>query len=512
MSAVLPLATDVLPLAAEMLVIVLRNFHIVLIGVLVGMFVGILPGMGGAVALALIIPFTFDMSSHEAFILLGSSMGATAMAGSMTAILVNTPGSGSNAATLLDGYPMARQGQAKDALGASALSSAAGAFVGLVAFLLMIPILREFALFFGSVEIFWLALFGIAIIPAATQGSLIKGLIAGGLGLMFAFHGFSVVTGGFRFEYIRVVTDSVQIIPAIIGLFAIAEMLNLASRGESIAETDADEENVEVTGSLRNGMLEVVRNKWLFARSAVIGFVVGAIPGAGGTVANFVAYVQAAQTRAPGDIEFGEGNIQGVIASESSNDSKDGGQLIPTFALGIPGGSSTAILLGAFIFHGFQPGPQFINEQLDIVLLVMLALLASNILTSIIALLIADFVSKIVALDIYYLFPTIIAFALYGSFITRNDFGDVIMAVIFGLIGFGMILGEVTRIPVVLALVLADIIEENLHRGLALGDNLWYFVDSTLSKILVAIVVLSMLQPLIQAGISAIRERAVGRS
>lgn len=485
---------SLIPAIVEALGILVQNFHLVLIGTLVGMALGVVPGMGGSVTLALLIPFTIGMDPQEAFILYGSAWGSTTFAGSITAILVNTPGTASNAATLLDGFPLTRAGRAREAIGAAAASSATGAIMALAVFLITIPILREFALLFGSVEMLLLAIMGITVIPAAVRGSLIKGVIGGGLGFIFAFHGYSILGGSFRWPYVDELTGSAEItmIPLIIGVFAVSEMLMLGFEQSGIVDSEAG----EVKGSLMKGITAPLRNKLLWFQSSFIGLIVGAIPGVGGSVASLLSYSFGAQNFDRNN-DWGEGNIQGVIASEAANDAKDGGQLIPTFGLGIPGSGSAAVLLGAFLVHGFVPGPHFIREALNIVLLVLFALLASNILTSVIGILTAGILVKVTKIDLSYLFPTIIAFALFAAFVTRSSWADVVLTFVFGIIGFIFMLYNTTRVALVIAFVLAPLFEENLARTLQLGEMPGILFTSWVSTVLVLIILIALFQPVL---------------
>lgn len=497
-------AMETLSVLVDVLPILVANLHFVLLGVFVGMSLGTLPGMGGSVTLAILIPISLGLPPESAFILYGAALGSTTFSGAITAILLNTPGTASNVATLLDGYPLARQGRGKEAIGAAATASATGAFIGLFIFLLLVPVIRQFALLFGSVELFWLAVFGIAIIPAVTKGGLTKGLIAGVFGVVLALHGFNIVTGEFRFEYIRFIVEdgNIGVVPVVVGLFAVGEMLSLATRNES--QIGGDEEG-EAGGDLLKGIREPFKHKLLVFQSAIIGTIIGAVPGAGGPLSSLLAYSQGSNLS---DEEFGAGNIEGVIASEAANDAKDGGQLIPVFGLGIPGSPSTAVLLGAFLVHGLTPGPQFISEFLPIVLLVFLSLLLSNVLTSIIGIATSRWIVLVTKVDVAYLFPGILSFTLFAAFLARNNFGDVLLAGLFGIVGFVFILLEVSRVPVMLALVLTNLLEQTFHRVLVLGGGQWTgFVSSPISIALVLIILFILLRP----QLSLIRRLTSGR-
>lgn len=479
------------------------NFVLIVLGTLLGMLMGLIPGLGGTIALALLIPLTFEMDPLTAFMLLAAAKGGSNFGGSITAILINTPGSSPNAATLLDGYPMARDGRAGEALGASAMASASGAVLGIIVLALSIPVMMVIILAFGPPEIFWLGVWGLTVIAMVVKGNVRTGLIAAAFGLLFAMHGVNTITAGIRWDYgFRTLADGFKLIPSLIGLFAIAEMINLVSEGETIADEDA----AEVTGGQWVGVKDVIKHKSIFLRSALIGVTIGAIPGVGGAAANYIAYFQAVQTSRDSD-NYGKGDVRGVIASEASNDAKDGGAFLPTLGLGVPGSASMAILLGAFLLHGMSPGPLLFENNLDIVTVIIVSLLISNILTSAIGLLTAEHLTKVTRIDIRIIAPLVIGIAFFGSYAINNNIFDIFLTLFFGILGFFMIKANMSRVPMILGMVLGPIVEENFFRSLQLsGGDFGVFVRSPLAIVLLALVVVSLLLPYIRA---AIRRRGV---
>ena len=454
---------------------------LLVVGASLGLVMGALPGLGGPVALTLLIPVTFGLDLNAAVLLLAATLGGVAFGGSVTAILLNTPGDAPNAATVLDGYPMARAGRAVEAITASAIASGAGAIVGVALLVVTIPVVREFTLLFFSVDIFWLAVVGLLTVAVVSRGGLLANLIAGGLGLMLAFHGFNPVTGTARFTWgVTALRDGVGLVPLLIGLFAVAEMLRLAGDGGSVAEgeqggavdTDESRDNSEAEGrrlGRRAGLSAVLGNRRLFGQSAVIGWLVGVIPGAGGTVANFVSYLGAqATTKAS---SFGDGDIRGVIASEAANDAKDGGSMVPTLGLGIPGSASTAVLLGALVVNGVVPGPQLFEENLQLVFVVAFGLLGANLVTSAVGLVLARRVAALTKVSVRTLIPVVLSIALTGAYVGRGSFVDVWLAVLLGVVGFYMLRVGISRVPVVIAFVLGPLAEQNFHRTLQIADE-----------------------------------------
>ena len=459
-------------------------------GTLLGITVGSIPGLGGPVALSLLIPITFEMDAQFAFIILAATLGGVNMGGSITAILLNTPGTAPNAATTFDGFPMAQQGRGAEAIAASAISSGAGALVGIALFAALLPVLTPLALAFWSPEYFWLALVGIATIAVASRGSVLDDLIAGGLGILLTFHGVSTVTGGVRYtagtQYLQ---SGVPLVPAIIGLFAVAQMIELFLTQSTVAGGESP------AGKRMDGIRATMTHWRVLAVSSIVGWVVGIVPGVGGTVANFVAYLQAKE-RSSEPERFGEGEVAGVIASEAANDAKDGGSLAPTLALGIPGSASTAVLLSAFLLHGLTPGPLLIAENLEVVFVVLLALVSSNLLTSGIGLFGSGAFVQVTRVPATVLVPAVLSLAVVGAFAVRGRFGDVSLMAGFGLLGFVMWRLEISRVALIIGLVLGGLVEENFQRTLQLaGGDYGVFLSRPLSLALVVTLLLVLAIP-----------------
>lgn len=464
------------------------------LGTLLGMFFGALPGVGGSVALALLIPLTLGMEPAQAIALLGSALGGVTFGGSVTAILLNTPGTANNAATLLDGYPMAKQGRGGEAIGASAAASALGAIFGLVLFMLLIPSMRAIVLAFGPPEIFMVAVLGLTIIATVSKGTMVTGLLAGLVGLSLSYIGFTQSQAQPRFGFNQVyLWDGISLVPALIGMFAIAEMINLTISAKKVS-------NVEVlaTSGAWRGVVDTIKRPVLVVRSALIGFAVGVVPGVGGTVGSFVAYSVAQQT-AKDASQFGKGDIRGLIASESANDSKDGGALMPTLALGIPGSPSTAVLLAGLILHGTFPGRQLLTEDLDIVFALSGALVLSNLLTSVIGVLSAKHLAKITLIDTGVLVPVILVITLLGSFGVRNNGGDVTLAIVFGAFGYLMLRFGYSRVPLIIGLILGGLVERSYNSSMQLsGGSFRIFVERPISLAFLVITIVALLVPIIR--------------
>jgi putative tricarboxylic transport membrane protein len=439
-------------------------------GMVMGLVFGAIPGLGGTTALALLLPLTYGMDSISALALSGGVMGAVPMGGSISAILLNTPGSAPNAATCLDGYPLAQQGKAGLAIGAAASANSIGGLIGTLSLLVVLPIARQLVLAFGPPEFFLLSMLGLIMVATSTRrGRMIRGLVAAGLGLMIAMVGYDQVNGGVRYTFgVQYLWDGVHLVPALIGLFAGAEMINLWVKGGAVAQMPA---NVRVTRTW-DGLLETFRQWPTVLRGSLIGTAVGAIPGVGGTVAAFLSYSMTAQVSKDPD-SFGKGNIQGVIAPEAAINAKDASALIPTLAFGIPGSAEMAVFLGILVLHGMQPGPLILtHNQVEIYGLVW-ALTASCIFASLIGLLLVRPLSRVTLLPSTTLVPIVLCVALIGSWAVDQTIENPILTVVFALLGYTMIRLDYPRLPIVISLVLGAGIERNFHQSLTMSDGTW---------------------------------------
>lgn len=468
----------------------------VFIGVALGLCFGVIPGLGGTTALALLIPVTYSMEPLDAMYLAGGVMGAVAFGGSITAILLNTPGTAPNAATTFDGYPMAQQGKAGMAIGASATASAMGGLIGLFTLLLFIPLAREIVLLFGPAEFLLLTVLGLTAIAVSARGKLLRGLIAGGLGLFLAFVGTDMITGEERYTLdFSYLWDGIPLVPTLTGMFAISQMIELALKGGSVASGDRDMAR-RIT-DLWGGVTAVFKHWTVLLRGSVIGTVIGAIPGLGGTVAAFIAYTSTVQaSRNPES--FGKGNIVGVIAPESANNAKDGGSLVPTIAFGIPGSAETALFLGILVLHGMDPGPTILLENQREIYGLIVALTLSAVSASVIGLLVARWLVLITFVNVHVLVPVVTAVSLTGVYVLEGKPGDVILTMVMGFVGYLMIRFDYPRLTLVIALVLGDTAERSYHMTQTISDNhMWSFMmGRPVSIILIASILLTFFLPM----------------
>ena len=463
------------------------------LGMLVGLFFGALPGLGGTTALALLIPLTYGLEPFTALALAGGVMGAVPMGGSISAILLNAPGTAPNAATCLDGYPLAKQGKAGLAIGAASSANALGGIFGTVSVLAILPIAKEFVLLFGPPEFFLLAVLGLVVVASTSRGKMLRALLTGAFGLMIAFIGYSDVTGAERFTLgSAYLWDGVHLVPALIGLFAVAEMINLSLKGGSVSD---DVKTVKIT-KMTAGLLETFRHLGTVLRGSIIGTVMGAIPGAGGVVASFLSYSMTVQASKDPE-SFGKGNIKGVIAPEAAINAKDCSALIPTLAFGIPSGAEMAVFLGLLILHGMQPGPLMLVEHQKEIYGLIWALTASCVLASFVGLLFVRPLAMLTLVDAKILVPIVLSIAMVGSFAIDLSIENTILTAVFGVLGYIMIRFDYPRLCLVVALVLGPTAERNFHQSMMMSDGSWsIFLHRTISAGLVTCIVLLVLYPI----------------
>jgi putative tricarboxylic transport membrane protein len=433
------------------------TFPLMLVGIAVGFAVGILPGIGGPVALALMLPFVFTMSPVEAFAFLLGMLSVTATTGDITSVLFGVPGESISAAVVLDGHPMAKNGEAGRALGAALMSSLVGAVIGAFMLALAIPIVRPLVLSFGSPEFFALALLGITFVAALSGTNKLKGIIMGGVGLVFAMVGLDPQSGIQRYTFGQLTLwDGVGLVPVTVGLFAIPEIVDLWMKQSSIAEKRAGQ-----IGGVWQGVKDTFIHWGITIRCSVLGTFVGIIPGLGGSAAQWVAYAHAVQS-APDKSRFGRGDVRGVLGPGAANNSKEGGNLIPTIAFGVPGSVSMAILLGAFLIQGLVPGPSMLTTNLALTFSFVWLIVISNIITVALCFLFLNQLVKITYIRSALLMPGLLLLVYLGSYADHNSLFDMGITLVFGTIGLLMVYLDWPRPPLILGLVLGTLIEKNL--------------------------------------------------
>lgn len=464
------------------------TFGLLLAGVAVGLYLGAVPGLGGMVGFSLLIPLTFGMDPVAAFALLIAMYAVTTTSDTLSSVLLGVPGTAAGAATVVDGYPLSQQGQAMRALGAAFTSSAIGGVLGAFALALSIPIVKPLILSFAPPEFFMLGVLGLIFVSALSGKAVLKGILAALLGVMITTIGYSTQGGITRYSFeINYLLDGLHIVPVVLGLFAIPEIVDLATKGSSIAGNRAD---VSHRGQMWQGIRDALAHRWLVLRASIIGIYLGMMPGVGGSIADWVAYGHAVQGAKDRE-RFGKGDIRGVIAPEAANNSVKGGDLLPTVAFGVPGSAGMSILLGAFLIHGLRPGPEMLTTNLKVTFSMVWTLVIANIVGAAALMLWSRQLAKITFVRGHLIVPGIVLFAFMGAWMSGSTLGDWITLLVFGVIGVALRRGGWPRPPVVLGFVLGPIMETNLDLSYqALG---WTWLGRPLVMAMIAILVVVLL-------------------
>jgi putative tricarboxylic transport membrane protein len=463
---------------------------VVFAGTLIGIIVGALPGISGSTTTALLLPFTITMGPVPAIAFLGSIYCAANFGGSITAILVNSPGDPSASATAFDGYPMAKRGEAGRALGMSAVASAIGGIFSVVVLIIAAPLLARVAYSFGPPEYFALAVFGLSMVAMTGGDSMLKNLIAGAFGVWLATIGQDLTTGVERYTFgIHSFTDGIEFIPVLIGLFALTELLEQAAQLKTRME-------VAKLGAVKLPSWDDVRKCskaiWL---SSAIGTFIGILPALGATTAAMIAY---AETRrwSKNKEQFGKGAIEGVAGPEAANNAAVGGAMVPTLALGIPGSTTTAIILAGLIVQGVRPGPHLFTEQPLLLYAVFSSMLLANLLYLVLGLIFAKAFARISLIPAPYLWPAVFVLSVIGAYAPNQSMAEVWVAIAFGFIGFFMRRYGFSPAPLVIGLVLGRMAEETLKQSLLIFDLSWGgFLGRPIALSLFGLTVLFLLGP-----------------
>ncbi len=434
-------------------------------GVLIGTLVGVLPGLGPAAAIALLLPATFKFTPVAATIMLAGIYYGAMYGGSTTSILVNIPGEAASVVTCLDGYQMARKGRAGPALGIAAFGSFIAGTIAVIALTFIGPLLANLALAFGPPEYFSLMIVGITVLTYLSGGSMMKALMMAGVGVMLSGVGMDTISGQYRFTFnMQSLLDGVGVVPVAMGLFGISEVLvNLE------VEMKRDILTTKVKNlfpSLRDWAVSI----WSIVRGGILGFFLGIIPGGGAVIASFASYaIEKKMSKHPE--EFGKGAIQGVAGPEAANNAGAGGSFIPLLTLGIPANPVMAILLGALMIHGLQPGPLLMENNPDLFWGTIVSMYIGNGMLLVLNLPLIPLWVKVLKVPYYLLYPLIVLFCMIGAYSLENDSSDVIMMLIFGILGYLMKKFRYDGAPMILALVLGQKLETSLRRSLIMSHG-----------------------------------------
>ena len=424
-------------------------------GVIIGMALGAIPGLGGVVGLAILMPFTFEMDKTAAIAMLVALTSVPTTTDTIPSVLFAVPGTVGSQATILDGHPMARKGEAGRAFGAAYFTSMLGGIIGAICLGLLIPVLKPIVLLFAGPELFALGVMGISMVAILSGSVPIKGIVAGGVGLMLSMIGTDKQEGLLRwtFESIYLI-DGLNLIVISLGLFALPELADMVIEGKNISSVPKT-----AMKGVGVGIRDVFTHWWLMLRCSLLGTWIGIIPGLGSAVVDWIAYGHARQTCKGAAETFGKGDVRGVIAPESANNAKQGGALVPTLAFGVPGSASMALLIGAFMIHGIQPGPEMLTKHLGMTYSIVWSTAIANIMATVIALMFTNQLAKLCAVRIKILAPLVMVVVFLAAFQASASMYDLVTLLATGLVGWIMKRCGWPRPPMLLGFLLGSLLE-----------------------------------------------------
>ncbi|MFB4159936.1 tripartite tricarboxylate transporter permease [Geomicrobium sp. JSM 1781026] len=464
-------------------------------GVLLGVIIGSLPGLTATMGVALFLPVTFGMEAIPGLLLLVGIYFGSIYGGSIAAILLNTPGTPAAAATAMDGYAMTKKGDARTALNVAVIASGFGSIISVLMLIFLSPQLANIALSFSAPEMFGLALFGLSIISSIAGSSLVKGLIAGVVGLLIATIGMDPMTSYPRYTFDQpVLLEGFDFIPIMIGLFAVSEAFIMAD--DYFKEKGGP---LKVTAKLLKTNWRIMPRLFpTMTKSSILGSLIGIIPGAGADVAAFVSYNEAQRFAKKEDKElFGKGNPKGIAAAESGNQGVTGGAMVPLLTLGIPGDAVAAVMLGAFVVQGIQPGPQIFQTSGELIYILFAGMLVAAVVMVIIGLLGIRLFTKVLLVPKTLMITIILVLSTVGAFAINNNIFDVYVVLGAGIIGFFMKKHGFPASPIVLALILGPMAESEFRRALTMSEgSMMIFATRPIAATLIVLAILSLFTPL----------------
>ncbi|MEW6674016.1 MAG: tripartite tricarboxylate transporter permease [Thermodesulfobacteriota bacterium] len=464
-------------------------WYYIVAGTVIGLVFGSIPGLSSIVAMSLLLPFVFLMKPEAAFPLFLAICMNSSTGGSICAVLLNVPGTSTNVATLIDGFPMTQKGEGARALGAALTASGMGGLISIVFALIMFPVVMPLVFSLRSADMVFLILMGISCVAVLSKGSMLKGLISGGVGLILAFVGLQAVTGVPRFNFgSTYLIEGIPRMPLFLGLFALPEMIAVVAEGGKLVRRS--EVVLSVRGVLE-GVKDVFRHWGLWLQSSFIGYIIGVIPGVGGATAIFVAYGYAKQFSKHPE-RYGTGIVEGVIAPEAANNAKDGGALLTTLAMGIPGSNEMVLFLGAMMVLGIRPGPEMVTVRLPMSLNLMQVTLASALIGGFICLLVAPYLAKVASTPARFLVPFVTVVIFIGAFSAEGRFIDLVTLIVFGLLGLAMRHFGYNRPALILGVILGELFEKYLFIAYETDGSLFFMRPISLGIIFINVILIAI--------------------
>lgn len=483
------------------------NLLVLVLGTIGGLILGATPGLSPTMAVALLIPFTFHMPPVASLILLGAVYTATVAGGAVSAILVNIPGAPANIATILDGHPMAQKGRATEALHYCFISSLIGGVLGVLVLIFFTPVLADFALSFGPSELFWIALLGVTVIGSLGSKSVLKGLFAGAFGFWLSTIGYDPVLGEERFVFTDHLAGGINIIAALIGLFAIPQVLNMlesarTGRGGIMFGMERH--------SVWRSLVQNLQRVRALTIGTICGVVVGLIPGAGGQIAGLIAYDQTKKFSRNPD-KFGQGEPDGVISAESANNAMVGPSLVPLLTLGVPGSPTAAVLLGGLLIQGLFPGPDLFTLHAEVTWTFIGSLLVGQVLMAVAGLSISRYSRFVTRIPNHFMAAAVTVLAVFGTYSVQNSFSDVLVMMVLGTGMYFATKFGFSASPVVLGIILGPIAETNYMQGKLIAQSsegmFSYFFTGTTNVVLIALCIASVAYSFVSE-VRSLRRRA----
>jgi len=487
--------TDMLHSAAHALLIILDPTRMMYLfgGVCMGLSLGILPGIGGIAGTALLLPFTYNLDPPTAFALLLGLGATTTTADPIAAILFGAPGHAASAATTLDGYPMTRRGEAGRALGASYMAALIGGLFGALLMAVALPILRPIILYIGSPELLGVAVFGISMVAVLSGNAPLRGLTAACFGMMLSMIGTDPQSGTLRWTMDTLyLWDGLPLVPLTLGIFALPELCDLAIGRMAVVQEGM---TLDTKSGMLLGVQDCMKHWFLILRCSWLGAAMGAIPGIGASVIDWISYGHALRTEKGASETFGTGDVRGVIAAESATNAREGGALVPTVAFGVPSSAGMAILLGAFLIHGLVPGPEMLTKHLDITYSMVWSIAIANILGSGLCFAFSGQLAKIATLRYTLFMPGVLSLIYIGAFEASRNWGDVFSLMFFGMLGWAMKHFKWPRPPLVLGFILGATIERYMFISIQRYGVSWMLRPFVVVMFIMA--GLSLLRPLL---------------